>query len=159
VPQSSPWQTKTFSAVFWIGRDCQMTAVKQAGCSKATVRRRQTTCRPYEFWTTVWRMCWRQTSGDASVLRRRLDLHASESLRDTTLRSKSIYIRRLKAKVTRRCSLWLTNRNVFNVTFSTWLYSVCKAVIQYNTIHKIFLERDYTELSRCANKTWTVKTD
>ena len=29
--------------------------------------------------------------------------------------------------------------------------------IQYNTIHKIFIERDYTELSRGANKTWTLK--
>ena len=41
-----------------------MTAVKQAACSKAAVRRHQTTCRPDEFRTTVWRMWWRQTSGD-----------------------------------------------------------------------------------------------
>ena len=45
MPQPSPWQTKTLSAVFWIGtgRDCQsvcqMTAVKQAVCCKAVVRR------------------------------------------------------------------------------------------------------------------------
>ena len=26
--------------------------------------RHQTTCRPDEFWTTVWRMWWRQTNGD-----------------------------------------------------------------------------------------------
>ena len=51
-----------FSTVFWIGRDCQMTAVKRAACSKAAVQRYQTTCRPDEFWTTVWRMWWRQTS-------------------------------------------------------------------------------------------------
>jgi len=30
----------------------------------AAVRRHQTTCRPDEFWTRVWRMWWRQTSGD-----------------------------------------------------------------------------------------------
>ena len=40
-----------------------MTAVKQAACSIAAVRRHQTTCRPDEFWTTVWRMWWCQTSG------------------------------------------------------------------------------------------------
>jgi len=27
--------------------------------------------------------------------------------------------------------------------------------VQYNTIQKIFIERDYTEMSRGANKTWT----
>jgi len=55
---------KLFSIVFWIGRDCKMTAVKQAACSKAAVRLHQTTCRSNGFWTTVWRMWWRQTSGD-----------------------------------------------------------------------------------------------
>jgi len=34
---------------------------------------------------------------------------------------------------------------------------VASNTIQYNTIHKIFIERDYTELSRGANKTWTLK--
>ena len=33
-----------------------------------------------------------------------------------------------------------------------------RLTIQYNTIHKIFIERDYTELSRGANKTRTLKT-
>ena len=42
-----------------------MTAVKQTACSKATVRRHQTTCHPDEFWITVWRMWWRQTSRDS----------------------------------------------------------------------------------------------
>jgi len=32
-----------------VGRDCQMTAVKQAACSKAAVQQHQTTCRPDEF--------------------------------------------------------------------------------------------------------------
>jgi len=41
-----------------------MIAVKQAACSKAAVQWHQTTCRPDEFWTTVWRTWWRQTSGD-----------------------------------------------------------------------------------------------
>ena len=54
MPQPSAWQTKTFSTIFWIGRDCQTTAVKQAACSKAAVRRHQTICRPDEFWTTVY---------------------------------------------------------------------------------------------------------
>jgi len=36
-----------------------MTAVKQAACSKATIRRQprhQMTCHTDEFWTTVWCM-------------------------------------------------------------------------------------------------------
>jgi len=80
VPQPSPWQTNTFSTVFWIGRDCQTTAVTQAACSKAAVRRHQTTCRPDEFWTTVWRMWWRQMSGDGDWPQTLTCTH----LRDTT---------------------------------------------------------------------------
>jgi len=44
-----------------------MTAVKQAACSEAAVRRHLTTCRPHEFWTKVWRMWWRQTSSSLPV--------------------------------------------------------------------------------------------
>jgi len=61
-----------------------MTAVKQAACSKAAVRRHQTTCRPDEFWTMVWRMWWRQTSGDGDWPQ---ELTCTR-LRDTTVRSR-----------------------------------------------------------------------
>ena len=58
-----------------------MTAVKQAVCSKPAIRRHQTTCRPDEFWTTVWRMWWRQTSGDGDWLQALTCTH----LRHTTV--------------------------------------------------------------------------
>ena len=57
-----------------------MTAVKQAACSKAAVRRHQTTCRLGEYWTMVWRMWWRQTSGDSDWPQAPTCMH----LRDTT---------------------------------------------------------------------------
>jgi len=60
-----------------------MTAVKQAACSKAAVRRHQTTCRLGEYWTMVWRMWWRQTSGDGDW---RQALTCTR-LRDTMVRS------------------------------------------------------------------------
>jgi len=81
VLQPSPRQTKMFSTIFWIGRDCQMTAVKQAACSKATVRQHQTTCHPDEFWTMVWRIWWNQTSGNSNWPR----APTCTRLRDTTV--------------------------------------------------------------------------
>jgi len=67
-----------FSTVFWIGRDCQITAVKQAACSKASVWRHQTTCHPDDFWTMVWHMWWRQTSGDGDWPQAPTCMHASD---------------------------------------------------------------------------------
>jgi len=41
-----------------------MTAVKQAACSKAAVRRHRTTCRPGEFWTGTLKMReWKMQHG------------------------------------------------------------------------------------------------
>jgi len=58
-----------------------MTTVKQAACSKAAVRRHQTTCHPDEFWTMVWCMWWRQRSGDSNWPQAPTCMH----LRDTTV--------------------------------------------------------------------------
>ena len=48
-----------------------MTAMKQAAQrvlkSRSSNHRYQTTCRPDEFWTRVWRMWWRQTGRQAEA--------------------------------------------------------------------------------------------
>ena len=61
-----------------------MTAVKQAACSKAVVQWHQTTCHPDEFWTKVWCMWWRQTSGDSDWSR----APTCTRLSDTMVRSR-----------------------------------------------------------------------
>ena len=48
---------------------------------RAAGRRHQTTCRPDEFWSTVWCMWWCQTSGDDDWPQAPTDTH----LRDTTV--------------------------------------------------------------------------
>ena len=57
-----------------------MLEVKQEACSKAAVQLHQTFWCPDEFWTTVWRMLWRQTSGDGDWLQ----TPTCTRLRDTT---------------------------------------------------------------------------
>jgi len=50
------------------------------------------------------------------------------------------------------------NRELYPETTALNLKICALTTIQYNTIHKIFIQRDYTALSRGANKTWTLKT-
>jgi len=55
-----------------------MTAVKQAACSKAAVRRHQTACHPDEFWTTHGMTHVMAPDKRRQRLASGIDLHASE---------------------------------------------------------------------------------
>ena len=54
---------------------------------KSLIRRHQTTCRPDEFWTTVWRMWWHQMSGDGDWPQ----APTCTRLRDTTARQFEVH--------------------------------------------------------------------